>query len=195
MTGVRTFVAVPLPEPIRAALFTVTGTLAQQLPGVRWLRKMENFHITVRFLGQVAEGRVAELGTALSRALGEVRPFEIGVSGIGAFPSAKQANVIWAGVDDAAASLAKVAERVERVVVGLGIAETEARPFRAHVTVGRSKLGVDARAAFDGISNHTFGRFVVGELHLYESQRGRGTAGSTYVLRSRAALLTRPGDP
>lgn len=201
MSGLRTFIAVPLPGAIRARLLAVTDDLAPQVSqvsqasrasqalrasDVRWLRRPENFHVTIRFLGQVAEGRIPDIAAALSLALGDVPHFEIGVRGVGAFPSPRRANVIWADIDDPGAGLAALSRVVDTAVVGLGIPEAEGRPFRAHVTLGRSKAGLDARAALASASQATFGRFVVTELHLYESQRTAD--GSTYVLRSRAAL-------
>ena len=53
----------------------------------------------------------------------------------------------WAGVSDQGDRLGVVAAIVEETAARLGIGERESRPFRAHVTVGRSKQGVDARAA------------------------------------------------
>jgi len=186
MSSVRSFVAVPLPEDVRAALSSVAGALAPELPQVRWSRKAENLHVTVKFLGQVEEDRLEALGTALAEALGPLPRFEVEVRGMGAFPSARQASVIWVGLDDAAHNMAAVAAAVERVGEQFGIAR-EQRPFRAHVTVGRCKgRGVDARAALASYGDRRFGSADVTEVHLYESRLGG--EGSTYVLRSRAGL-------
>jgi len=186
MSSVRSFVAVPLSEEVRAGLSSVAGTLAQSLPEVRWSRKVENLHVTVKFLGQVEEDRFETLGTALAEALGPLPRFEIEVRGMGAFPSARQANVIWVGLDDSARNMATVAAAVERVAERFGVARDQ-RPFRAHVTVGRCKgRGVDARAALLPFVGHDFGSLDVREVHLYESRLGG--EGSTYVLRSRAGL-------
>jgi len=83
-----------------------------------------------------------------------------------------------------------VAAIVEETAARLGIGERESRPFRAHVTVGRSKQGVDARAALAGVGDRLFGPAPVGEVCVFESQLGQGrdNAGSTYVLRHTAAL-------
>jgi 2'-5' RNA ligase len=78
------------------------------------------------------------------------------------------------------------------VVEGLGERygfAREQRTFTGHVTVGRSKgRGVDARAALEAFVGRTFGGTNVEEVHLYESRLGG--EGSTYVLRSRAALAS-----
>ena len=148
---VRSFVALPLPERIQAALFAAAGELARELPDVKWSRKAENLHVTIKFLGGVEEERLAEVGAALGAALATVPRFSVAVGGAGAFPSAGKANVIWIGAGDGDGRLAEVARLVEAVTAGLGVGEREARPFRGHVTLGRVKgRGVDARRALDG---------------------------------------------
>jgi len=187
--GVRSFVAVPLPGPLQARIFAAAQELARELPqsGIKWSRKVENLHITVKFLGPVGEDRLAEIGAALGAALGGLPKFAIELRGMGAFPSPRKAGVVWAGVDDATRGLNAVAQAVEGVGERFGIAR-EQRPFTGHVTVGRCKGrgGVDARRALYAFAGRAFGGTTVEEVHIYESQLGG--EGSTYVLRSRAAL-------
>jgi len=107
---------------------------------------------------------------------------------MGAFPSPRKANVVWAGVEDVARGLTAVAAAVESVGERFGVAR-EQRAFTGHVTVGRSKgRGVDAGAALERLRSRAFGAATVDEVHLYESRLGG--EGSTYVLRSRAALAS-----
>jgi 2'-5' RNA ligase len=188
MTGVvRSFVALPLPAPMQAALFAAAGELARELPDVKWSRKVENLHVTIKFLGSVSEDRLLEVTGALGRAMGALPRFSVDVRGVGAFPSAGRANVIWVGASDGDGQLAVVARAVEDVAATLAVGERENRPFTGHVTLGRVKgRGVDARRALTRLADRAFGRVEVTELHLYESQLGGD--GSTYVLRSRAAL-------
>ncbi|HEY5449536.1 MAG TPA: 2'-5' RNA ligase family protein, partial [Polyangia bacterium] len=60
--SVRSFVAVPLPEDIRTGISTAAQELARALPdaGIKWFRKIENLHITVKFFGQVEEAKLTE---------------------------------------------------------------------------------------------------------------------------------------
>lgn len=185
----RTFVAVPLPEAVRASVFSVARSLAGELPAVRWSRKVENLHITIKFLGPVEADRVDGLGAELAGPMRALPRFEIELRGMGAFPTIRRANVVWAGIDDRTGGLARIAETVETVTARLGIGEREARPFRAHVTVGRCEKrsgGIDARRAIGSLQERSFGRVAVGEVHVYESRLGG--EGSTYVLRARALL-------
>jgi 2'-5' RNA ligase len=188
----RSFVAIPLPGVVQAGLAAAAGALAPALPEVKWSRKPENLHVTLKFLGPVAAGRLEALGAALAGALAGLPRFAIELRGFEAFPSASEAQILYAGVEDADGRLAATAEVVETVAAGFGLAR-EARPFAGHVTLGRSPkglaAGVDARAAFAPWAAHRFGTVAVDEVHVYESQLAqRDGAGSTYVLRGRAPL-------
>jgi 2'-5' RNA ligase len=184
---IRAFVAVPLPESVRTNVFAAAGQLARALPqkDVKWSRKIENLHVTIKFLGPIEETKLASFGGALAASLQTLPPFGIEVRGMGAFPSSRKANVLWAGVADDG-RLGLVAEAVEEAAARLGIGERSPRPFRAHVTVGRSKQGVDARAALAPFGERAFGAASVDEALVFQSQLGG--SGSTYILRHKAAL-------
>ncbi|HVT10207.1 MAG TPA: RNA 2',3'-cyclic phosphodiesterase [Polyangia bacterium] len=190
--AVRSFVAVPLPAVVQQAVFGVAAALAPALPGVRWSRKVENLHVTVKFLGDVDPAKLAAFGANLQAVLATLPAFDIAVRGMGAFPSARRAKVIWAGVDDPSGGLKKAAALVETVAGAAGVGQREPRPFRGHVTVGRAKAAVDAGPPLARVGARSFGVATVDALHVYESQLGGGPdhAGSTYVLRHRAALAS-----
>jgi RNA 2',3'-cyclic 3'-phosphodiesterase len=189
---IRSFVAVPLPPELQTRVFETVKELATQLPprDLRWSRKVENLHVTIKFLGPTSEERLTELGQALQRELAKQPRFRLALHRMGAFPSARHASVIWAWADDVDGGLAAVTATVEAIGEQLGFAR-ERRPMTGHVTVGRAKGGgVDARAALDAFVDREFGGLTVDEIHVYESRLGGGpdNAGSTYILRHKAAL-------
>lgn len=176
----RCFIAVPLPPPIRAALIAAPAVLAGACPGVRWQKRPENLHLTLQFLGSVPEVRVQSLIHDLPARLADLATFELEVRGLGAFPSAGHANVVWAGIEDRRGTLAEIAARLQ-----VEADPREAgRPFRPHVTLGRAQRhpgapgGVDVRPLVERLVDVTFGRFIVDAVHLYESHLSRH--GSTY---------------
>jgi 2'-5' RNA ligase len=192
--SVRSFVAVPLPETIQAGIFAAAQELSRLRPqlDVKWSRKVENLHITVKFLGQIDETKLTALAEDLARAVAPLPRFRLELRGLGAFPSPRKANVVWAGVEDVSRGLNAVAEAVEGVGERFGFPR-EQRAFTGHVTVGRAKgRGVDARAALEACAVRAYGGTTIDEVHVYESRLGRGpnNDGSTYVLRSRAALAS-----
>ena len=192
-SSVRSFVAVPLSVPVQSAILDATERLSARLPEVKWTRKAENLHVTMMFLGQVEASLLARFGEALGGALGGHPSFGISLRGVGAFPSLENAQVIWVGVDDPSRRLAEVARAVvdiaEQLAVG-DVQEQRRRPFRAHVTIGRTPRRAhgagDVTAALAPWADRAFGEVRVSEVHLYESITG-GEA-STYVLRGIAAL-------
>jgi 2'-5' RNA ligase len=185
----RSFVAVPLPAELQQQVLDAARGLTAELPAVKWSSKVENLHVTVRFLGDVAVASLPALSQALIEAAGAHPAFTISLRGFGAFPDARHASTLWVGVEDSEGRLGRLVEAVEQALERLGMAR-ERRPFHPHVTVGRCKAGMDARGALDRWRGRHFGTVAVTALHLYESRLGRG--GSTYLLRSRAPLAASP---
>lgn len=188
---IRSFVAVPLPAEVQAAVLAAATGLGSQLPDVKWSRKPENLHMTMAFLGNVEPARLDALGAALLEKLATRTTFPVTLQGFGAFPDEAAATTLWAGVEDPDGALRAVAAELDEVVHDLGLAK-EKRAFRPHVTIGRCKRGVDARRAFEPWRAHRFAIVTVTALHVYESRRGG--QGSTYVLRGQAPLCAARGE-
>ncbi|MFZ1022802.1 MAG: RNA 2',3'-cyclic phosphodiesterase [Thermoplasmata archaeon] len=103
-------------------------------------------HLTLRFLGEIQEGQVGILGSALDQALASFPPFDLQLGGIGAFPSAQHPRVVWAGVTLGSSETVALAQQVESTLAPLGI-PGEARPFVPHVTLFRIRTPTDRRRA------------------------------------------------
>src|SRR5437867_392019 len=94
----RLFIAIELPEAWTAALTRAQDTLrGRGLDGLRWTRP-EGIHLTLKFLGNVDERRVPELGASLEQAVAGLRPFTLRLSGLGSFGPPARPRVVWAGV-------------------------------------------------------------------------------------------------
>ncbi len=94
----------------------------------------------MKFLGDVGEERVGEVGEALRRAAGRHGPLRLKTGGPGAFPSPGRARVIWAGVEGELEKLAALRDEVESELSGIGF-ERERKPFHPHLTLGRARRG------------------------------------------------------
>jgi RNA 2',3'-cyclic 3'-phosphodiesterase len=133
---VRLFVAVFPPLEIREKLHHAALNLPIE-GAVRWVRP-ENVHLTLKFLGNAREedldGIVAATGSVCARH----ERFEATTSGFGAFPSARRARVVWAGVGEGSERLRVLAEDLEAALEPLGF-ERERRPYAPHVTLGRAR--------------------------------------------------------
>jgi len=132
---VRLFVALTPPSDVQQAVWDAFAPLRRRPYPVKWVRP-EGIHITLKFLGEVADERQGELVGALGKAVQGARAVTLVVQGAGAFPDPRRPRVFWAGVaPDPAIEL--LADRVERVFAPLGF-PSEARAFRPHLTVGRA---------------------------------------------------------
>jgi len=124
-----------LPDDIRQRLAAAIDRLRPHAADVAWVAE-SNLHVTLKFLGQVDETRAPALADALRATLAGQPAFDVGVRGLGAFPSPTRPRVIWAGLEDATGALAAVAQQVDACCGGLGFPR-EPREFAAHVTLGR----------------------------------------------------------
>ncbi len=139
----RIFVATGFPSEVRAAIEDRLATVS--LPG----RRVDpaDWHITLRFLGDIAVVAFERLLAALD----ECRlppPFELRLGGVGAFPQARKAAVVWVGLEEGTARLRGLQEEVEQACEGVGLGREE-RPFRPHVTLSRIRPPSDVRRLVD----------------------------------------------
>jgi 2'-5' RNA ligase len=129
------FIALTPPADVQRAVWEAFAPLrARDLP-VKWVPP-EGVHLTLKFLGDVAEERREELIVALKSAVDGTHPIALAVKGAGAFPDFDRPRVFWAGVESDPA-LELLADGVERRFAPLGF-PSEARAFRPHLTIGRA---------------------------------------------------------
>lgn len=131
---IRVFIAVALPPKTVGMIAGIEEKLKGTEGRISWVRP-ENIHITMRFLGDVEEGRIDDIHHAMSNAICGVKPFSILLGGVGAFPSLAHPRALWVGVDGVEL-LGTIYDRLEGELEGIGFAK-ERRPFYPHVTIGR----------------------------------------------------------
>jgi 2'-5' RNA ligase len=131
----RLFAAILLSDEIRRALADAQRRLRPVCEGVRWVEPAL-LHLTIKFLGEVPDGRVSSIAAGLRSAVAELAPFDMAVAGCGCFPPRGDVRVIWAGVHEPDGLLAGCARAIDEQMATLGFA-VESRPFAAHVTLGR----------------------------------------------------------
>jgi RNA 2',3'-cyclic 3'-phosphodiesterase len=161
---VRAFVAVfPPPEVRKKVLVSASRLLSAHR--VRWTRQ-ENIHLTLKFLGNNVREEDLE---SVSDALGEIcavhAPFDATLAELGAFPSARRAQVLWAGVGAGSDRLRSLATDIDAALAPLGF-EREKRPYVPHLTLGRVR---GQPASFDLPSSIEDLGFRVRHLELMES--------------------------
>jgi 2'-5' RNA ligase len=134
---IRTFVAVDLGDEARAHLTREIARLGRALPGVRW-SDPANLHLTLAFLGELDDERLAAVGAAAEAAALAVKPFTLEVAGLGSFGPAQAPRVIWAGLGGNLQRLGQLYEALDAALEAHGFSR-EARPFAPHLTLARLK--------------------------------------------------------
>ncbi|SFU10006.1 RNA 2',3'-cyclic phosphodiesterase [Mesorhizobium sp. YR577] len=168
----RLFTALEIPRDAALSLSLLRGGL----PGARWI-DVENYHLTLRFFGDI-EGHVAdEIANALDRIR---RPsFQMKLSGVGAFGS-KKPHAVWAGVQTSPDLYALQAE-IERICQRLGI-PADPRKFSPHVTLARLRNSspLDVAQYLSARGNFSTVPFKVGRFVLMSSRDSVG--GGPYIV-------------
>ena len=157
------------------------------MDGVRWTRP-DSVHLTVKFLGNVADGLVPDLCEALGTAAALSRPFEMTIGNIGCFPPRGNPRIVWVGADEPAGGLVECVGLVEEAYAELGFAP-EKRAYKPHVTIGRVKSPRKAKDLRDRLAAEepfTAGVQSVTDLVLFQSDL-RPT-GAVYTAVCRAPL-------
>jgi 2'-5' RNA ligase len=131
----RLFIAVPLAASVRERLRELQDAVEAQVhpKTARWIPE-ENIHITLHFLGETEENRVAAVTEAIDSATARHAPFEFTISGTGCFPSPRKPRVLWAGVRQGEDRLVALAHSVQEALKQRGFPPPD-RDFHPHVTL------------------------------------------------------------
>ncbi|MFB3816244.1 MAG: RNA 2',3'-cyclic phosphodiesterase [Candidatus Methylomirabilales bacterium] len=185
MSDLRLFVAVTLPDAVRARLARAQERLRAVQADVSWV-KPENIHLTLKFIGETEVKRLPRIQAALQGVGAEVAAFALMLAGVGTF-GGRVPRVVWAGTAEGAEALATLAGRVDDALGRVGIAK-ERRAFSPHATLGRvrSPRNAEALVAAAAALDETFGRVAVGEFVLMQSRLH--PQGSVYTPLDRVAL-------
>jgi 2'-5' RNA ligase len=164
----RLFGAVDLPSRVREEIERAIGPWRDRLPGGRWVRP-ENWHVTVKFLGRTYPRLVGHVHEACRRAAAGIRPFRMGVEGMGVFPGPGRARVLWVGLVDRDQSLPALAGALDDHLADEF--PPEKRGFTPHLTVARFNPPVAIRDHVQELAATALDvkPFRVGELVLYRS--------------------------
>ncbi|MFJ4124133.1 RNA 2',3'-cyclic phosphodiesterase [[Kitasatospora] papulosa] len=166
---VRVFVALAPPDRAKDELARELRPAYDTHPHVRWNR-IEDWHITLAFLGEIPTATVPLLRPPLARLASAHRPPRLALRGSGTFDD----RVLWTGVDGDLDELHMLAADVRTAVKGCGVAFEE-RPLRPHLTLARARRGDRSSMAeiAEGVAGFDGRRWPAERLHLVGSNFGR----------------------
>ncbi|WP_435348095.1 RNA 2',3'-cyclic phosphodiesterase [Haloarchaeobius sp. HRN-SO-5] len=129
-------------------------------------------HVTLKFLGEVSEARLAALSEAVTAGVerADVGPFDATFGGLGVFPSLDYINVLWLGVRDGAEKMTALHEGIEAETTAIGFSP-EDHEFTPHVTLARMRHAGGKEAVQERVQEEdpTVGSMRVDEVRLTES--------------------------
>ena len=169
MKKLRTFVAINLPLVMvrQIALFQAKLRVLAHERGIRvaWVPP-HNMHVTLKFLGDIAEENIGILQDRLQERLSGRSPILFRVKGVGAFPSPTKPRILWIGLSSEYDALSALARDIDGGLAELGFVPEE-RPFHPHLTLGRVKQGEgDILTEMEPVD---FGDVICKEILLFQS--------------------------
>ena len=190
---IRAFVAIELPEVVRAALSAAIAEISSSgARGVRAVRP-EGIHLTLKFLGDIEPAQVGPLSEAMTGAARSVAPFSLCLGDTGVFPgSGSPPRVLWVGVNGQLEPLRELWMALEAATSALGFAR-DRRGLSPHLTLARIRDGTpsaDRQMAAAALSRARFAddlRIPVDAIGLIRSTLG--PEGASYNRMASASLI------
>jgi 2'-5' RNA ligase len=140
---IRSFVAIELPEEAKKGLTRLRKQLERdEHRFVKWVDP-GGIHLTLKFLGNIPSRQVKEIAETMGKAVQGILSFHLEISGLGAFPSLRQARVLWVGVGGELDQLSSLQQKIDSALAALGFPKEE-RPFVPHLTLARIRDGASA---------------------------------------------------
>ncbi len=126
----RLFLALELPDTVKTQLSLLPG----EIPGARWL-DTEQYHITLKFLGDTPASRVAKLVDELEGL--EFPILHLQALGIGLFPLRGEPETLWIGIENDI-HLMRMQRHLEKHLSLRGFPR-EGRHYFPHISLARLK--------------------------------------------------------
>lgn len=189
----RLFVGLALPDALREPL----ARLCHDLPGARWVDP-ENFHLTLRFIGEVDRHTAGDIDDALLRITSPA--FDMSLAGLGTFGQGRKIRALWAKAIQTGSDLTHLRSKVESAVVRAG-QPPEPRKFKPHVTLARFReVHPDRIQSFVELNGlFRAGPVAIERFVLFESHMGKGGSVyeelADYPLRQPLPVLQDAGTP
>jgi len=171
----RLFIGIPIPEPVQDEIIRGQQELQPLVPRdvARWARP-DQFHLTLRFLGDVPADGVEDLKKSVGAVCRNAWPLSLRAEGVGFFPNPRSPRVIWVGINDREGRLVDLQKQIE-AAVGPFSPEPGEKNFTGHATLGRLKNPKpsdirDLAARAQSLEKRLFGEWTAHEIEIIRSE-------------------------
>jgi 2'-5' RNA ligase len=164
----RLFVAIDIPEDVKSQLAASLEPFRERVSGARWTSS-GGWHVTLKFLGSTWPRLVEPVRDAVKTAAAGQSSFETALTEIGAFPTAKRARVLWAGLANPQGRFGALVAKLDELLREHFVPEK--RAFTPHLTVARLNPPANLQDAAPELFETSVGSrpFAVERLVLYQS--------------------------
>ncbi len=143
----RVYIAIDFEDNTKNYFNKITSDIKKHCTEGKFTEK-NNFHLTIRFIGEADELQIAKIKEAIDKAVLNINPFELSISNLGAFKK-KKTNILWIGIEENAA-LSKLHNELS-LSLKEGKLPFYDKLFMPHITLGRRVLFNEESAT--GLSN------------------------------------------
>jgi RNA 2',3'-cyclic 3'-phosphodiesterase len=190
---VRTFIAIEVGPELCSRLEAALPRLMAMAPETRWVRS-DSLHLTLAFLGEVADSAIPAVSRALASVASAHEPFDLTARGSGTFGPLDAPKVLWVGIGGQVEALLALQRELTAAIAPMGLAPDH-DVFQPHVTLGRAKhpRGDSALGRCgDTLRGSVFGGLQVREIALLSSETARDGS-MRYIAISRHPLGSAEG--
>lgn len=163
----RSFIAIPLPAPLRQRIAVLQLQLRQLAPQLNPV-KVKNLHLTLHFLGDQPQQLLAKIGQVMLSIGQKKRDFNVTLKGLGYFPERRRPQVLWLGIEPEK-ELSDLYRQLSVDLNKLGLT-TEQRRYRPHLTLGRFRQTPKAIDPLCPFLSHSCGNLKIDRMILYTSE-------------------------
>ncbi|MBF0509197.1 MAG: RNA 2',3'-cyclic phosphodiesterase [Deltaproteobacteria bacterium] len=167
---IRSFIAIELPHEVKELIFQAQSRLKGAGAGVKWVN-VRAMHLTLKFLGNVADDLPEKLAHSFSGQFGLTAPLNLQVAGTGFFPNDRRPRVVWVGLRGDLEPLGRAWQQLDQGLATFDF-EPETRPFNPHVTLGRVKdnLNLDLLVKrVRALADFSTPSFLVDKMYVFQS--------------------------
>ncbi len=167
----RLFIAIQVPEYVKVCAAAIKDELSQAGADIKWV-EYENYHLTLKFLGEVEKKELVKLKEKLDKAARATAPFNLAVSRAGCFPGRKNPRVLFLGISGQTDMALELGNRIDAGLSELGFKPDHRRHF--HLTLGRFRSQINKEKLLilsENLQQEIDSRaFQAAKFYLMESQ-------------------------
>jgi RNA 2',3'-cyclic 3'-phosphodiesterase len=170
----RCFIAIDIDKKIKGALSSLQRQLQDGIDvkkgDVNWVNP-DNIHLTLKFLGEIKDAKVAEVCNIVKDVAGRHKSFELDIESVGHF-GGRSPKVLWVGTGKGEGDLLELQEDIEKSLVLAGWPQ-ETREFAGHLTLCRIRhpaAGMKLAQVSEDYKDFKLGTMEADSVCVYRSE-------------------------